>query len=45
MPTQEKMDKASFLMAAVDYIRKLQVREVCLCRVSVCTILYVKSHR
>ena len=26
MPTQEKMDKASFLMAAVDYIRRLQVR-------------------
>ncbi|CAL5218448.1 g129 [Coccomyxa viridis] len=24
MPAQEKMDKASFLMAAVDYIRKLQ---------------------
>ena len=25
MPTQEKQDKASFLMAAVDYIRQLQV--------------------
>jgi len=25
MPTQEKTDKASFLMAAVDYIHKLQV--------------------
>lgn len=24
MPSQEKMDKASFLMAAVEYIRKLQ---------------------
>ena len=26
MPTQEKMDKASFLLASVDYIRRLQVR-------------------
>ena len=26
MPSQEKTDKASFLMAAVEYIRKLQVR-------------------
>ena len=25
MPGQEKTDKASFLMAAVEYIRKLQV--------------------
>lgn len=26
MPTQEKMDKATFLMAAVEYIRQLQVK-------------------
>ena len=31
MPSQEKTDKASFLMAAVEYIRKLQVCRPCTC--------------
>ena len=35
MPTAEKMDKASFLIAAVDYIRKLQVGQLYLCNTQV----------
>ena len=37
MPSQEKMDKASFLMAAVEYIRKLQVGLLLCIRISIAT--------